>query len=342
MSVGQSMTRWSRGVTGPLWIAAGVATLVLAGRLSTGSLPPTGPPATSPSSSRVAAKVPVAARIALRDGATAVTAATDAVWAAQCSLFRVDPGTGRVVAHVAGTGRSRADCVLDVAVGAGAVWGAVPGVGLLRVDAATSRVVARVPVGPMWAPVAATAAGVWVVCCGGERGWADGMLVRVDPAANRVAARIRLGGRPTGVAAGPSGIWVAGHGRVWRIDPRTGRVVATIAVADGLAAGGRVVVGRDAVWIGDWAGQQVLRIDPRRRRVVARAAGVYALGVAVVGPDTWAMTSGGLVALGRDTAHRILVDGLAPSAVSDLAAGQNALWIAARTGLFRIEAHRLR
>jgi hypothetical protein len=330
--------RRSRGLYGPLWIAAGVATLVLAGRLSTGSLPP----AASPSSSRLAAQLPVAARIALHDGVTAVTAGRDAVWAAHCSLFRVDPGSARVVAHVAGTGRSRADCVLDVAVGAGAVWGAVPGVGLVRVDPATSRVVARVPVGPMWAPIAATATGVWVVCCGGERGWADGMLVRVDPAASRVAARIRLGGRPTGVAAGPSGIWVAGHGRVWRIDPRTGRVVATIAVADGLAAGGRVVVGGDAVWIGDWAGQQVLRIDPRRGRVVARAAGVYALGVAAVGPDTWAMTSGGLVALGGDAAHPILVDGLVPSAVADLAAGQNALWIATRTGLFRVDAHRLR
>jgi len=342
MSLGRSMTRRSRGLTGPLWIAAGVAVLVVAGRLSTGSLHPTGPPATSPPSSRLVAQLPVAARVALPEGVVGVAVGADAVWAAHCSLSRVDPDTARVVAHVAGTGRSRADCVVDVAVGAGAVWGAVPGVGLVRVDPATSRVVARVPVGPMWAPVAATDTGVWVVCCGGERGWADGMLVRVDPAANRVAARIRLGGRPTGVAAGPSGIWVAGHGRVWRIDPRTGRVAATIAVPDGLAAGGRVVVGRDAVWIGDWAGQQVLQIDPRRGRVVARAAGVYALGVAVVGPDTWAMTSGGLVALGRDAGHRILVDGLVPSAVSDLAAGRDALWIAARSGLFRIDAHRLR
>jgi hypothetical protein len=168
------------------------------------------------------------------------------------------------------------------------------------------------------------------------------MLVRVDPAANRVASRIRLGGRPTGVAAGPSGVWVAGHGRVWRINPRTGQVVATIAVADGLAAGGRVVVGRAAVWVGDWAGQQVLRIDPRRGRVVARVAGVYALGVAVVGPDTWAMTPGGLVALGRDASRRVLVDGLVPSAVADLAAGQDALWVATRTGLVRIDTHRLR
>jgi hypothetical protein len=101
-------------------------------------------------------------------------------------------------------------------------------------------------------------------------------------------------------------------------------------------------VGHDAVWVGDWAGQQILRIDPRSGRVVARAAGVYALGVAVVGPATWAMTSGGLVALGGDASRRVHVDGLVPSAVSDLAAGQDALWIAARSGLFRIDADRLR
>jgi hypothetical protein len=334
------MTGRSRGLAGLLWIAAGLAVLVVAGRLSTGRLDPSGPPATPPGG-RLSAQVPVAARVAVREGVTAVTAGSDAIWAAHCALSRLDPGSARVVAQVAGTGRSRADCVVDVAVGAGAVWGAVPGVGLVRVDAASSRVVARVPVGPMWAPVAATAAGVWVVCCGGERGWAKGMLVRVDPAANRVAARIRLGGRPTGVAAGPSGIWVAGHGRVWRVDPRTGRVVATIPVADGLAAGGRVVVGREAVWIGDWAGQQVLRIDPDSGRVVARIRGVYALGVAVLGPATWAMTAGGLVALGRDAGRRVLVDGLVPSEAADLAAGRDALWIAARTGLFRIDAHRL-
>jgi hypothetical protein len=118
--------------------------------------------------------------------------------------------------------------------------------------------------------------------------------------------------------------------------------VATFAVADGLAAGGRVVVGRDAVWVGDWAGQQVLRLDPGSGRVVARAAGVYAVGVAVVGPTTWAMSPGGLVALGRDATRPVLVDGLVPSAVSDLAAGQGALWVAAQTGLFRVDAQRLR
>jgi ligand-binding sensor domain-containing protein len=103
-----------------------------------------------------------------------------------------------------------------------------------------------------------------------------------------------------------------------------------------------VVVGRGAVWVGDWAGRQVLRIDPRRGRVVARVAGVYAVGVAVVGPVTWGMTPGGLVALGRDASRRVLVDGLVPSAVADLAAGQDALWVATRTGLVRIDTHRLR
>jgi outer membrane protein assembly factor BamB len=342
MPLGQDMTRRWRDLTGLLWVAAGLAVLLLAGRLSAGSLPAAGPRAVPPPNSRVVGQVPAPARAVASGSVTSIAAGSDAMWAAgRCTLSRVDPDAARVV-HVAGTGQSRADCVVDVAVGAGAVWGTIPGVGLVRVDAATNRVVARVPVGPMWAPVAATATGVWVVCCGAERGWADGVLVRVDPAAGRVAARIRLGGRPTGVAAGPSGVWVAGHRRVWRVDPRTGRVVATFAVADGLAAGGRVVVGRDAVWVGDWAGQQVLRLDPGSGRVVARAAGVYAVGVAVVGPTTWAMSPGGLVALGRDATRPVLVDGLVPSAVSDLAAGQGALWVAAQTGLFRVDAQRLR
>jgi hypothetical protein len=33
---------------------------------------------------------------------------------------------------------------------------------------------------------------------------------------------------------------------------------------------------------------------------------------------------------------------LVPSAVADLVAGQDALWVATRTGLVRIDTHRLR
>lgn len=181
----------------------------------------------------------MAARITFgSDQVGAVAASPEAVWVAHgCTLSRVDPHRNRVVATVAGMPRRGQGCgVGELATGTNAVW-ALTGQGLARIDPHANRVTRMVRL-PVPSGLAVTTTGVWVGCCGptgpiGPR--SRGRLARIDPASGQVVATIGLAGLPGEVGARPSGVWVTGRGGpIWRVDPVTNRVVATIAVPGGL------------------------------------------------------------------------------------------------------------
>ena len=128
-------------------------------------------------------------------------------------------------------------------------------------------VTARIRVGPVL-DLAASDGAVWVA--------EPGAVVRVDARSGRVVARMRTPavGDDGHIAVGVGGVWVTtgleGGGTVYRIDPSTDRVVATIRVG-GVAIG--VTVGAGRVWVtrpsqgpGD-----VVRIDPTSDRVAEPA-----------------------------------------------------------------------
>ncbi len=157
----------------------------------------------------------------------------------------------------------------QVTVAAGAVWVGGWDTGkLVRVDPATNRVVARIPVGrPQESPVAiaATAQAVWVVDFG------DAQVLRVDPATNRVVARIPVRGGAGGIGAGAGAVWVTSgeggdqqHGWVQRIDPTRNRVVATTGVPGGMLWD--IVVDGSSVWVGSQLGG-LWRLDGHTGRV---------------------------------------------------------------------------
>ena len=205
------------------------------------------------------------------------------------------------------------DCDLPKAVAAskGAVWaGKGDTKSLVRIDPATDRIVAMIPIGVEAWYVAATDGAVWV------SDWRSDTVVRVDPATNQVAATIRgLPSGPTGIAVAPGGVWVAssradtltridpatnqaaaavhtdlvplpvlfaygsvwvrnefreGNGTVQRIDPATNQVVATIPVGPDIGRDG--LDGLADLDGGVWvAGLQLERIDPATNRVVKRS-----------------------------------------------------------------------
>jgi hypothetical protein len=181
------------------------------------------------------------------------------------------PGVTRVVAT-----SSQVDAI---AVTRQAVWLAVGGL-VLRVDPATGRalVVSEVdtgaPVvdltagaGAVWAvtssagllridprtarltapnpgPVSAIATGaggVWAVCCQGRV--RRGRVTRLDPASGRVVAAVGLPGRPLAVGAGPGAVWVRGaEGWLWRVDPAGDRQAGAIRLPT--VPGGAEVAGK--------------------------------------------------------------------------------------------------
>ena len=135
--------------------------------------------------------------------------------------------------------------------------------------------------------------GVWV------GGWdrRGGVVSRLDPEGGHVIATVRVPHDGAGaVAVGAGAVWAAGavctgphpddpqevcitEPRVSRIDPLSGRLAATIAIAPPACVGrdtahpSPVAVGQGAVWVAvswdPWTGE-VLRIDPRTNAIAAR------------------------------------------------------------------------
>ena len=95
----------------------------------------------------------------------------------------------------------------------------------------------------------------------------DPTVWRIDPATGKVAATIRLPFAPKDVAVGAGAIWVTSQldDTVSRIDPATNRVTTTIPVGRGAAG---VAFGADSVWVANEVDGTVSRIDPETLRVV--------------------------------------------------------------------------
>jgi hypothetical protein len=328
-------------------VAAGL--VLLGGLLAVGRLSPprsgspSGPaasttrPAVAAVTSPSSLPWPILARVGFGEPVDDVAVSPEGVWVTHGgALARVDPATNRVSATVP----AEPDAMVGVAIGAGAVW-ASAGHGLVRVDPVSARVVARITIGTLaGTPVAADPVGVWAVCCPGDPAQGGGRLLRVDPASDRVVAAVRLPGPADAVGVGPSGVWARSPGGpVWRVDPATNRVTATVRVPGGLGATrGSVLVTRAAVWVSDPAGATVYRIDPGGPRLAGERLQAEGRGLAAAADGTvWASSGGGLVGLGRGPVKGVTLEEVGSSEFNALAAGWGAVWVAAPTGLFRVD-----
>jgi DNA-binding beta-propeller fold protein YncE len=300
-----------RGRPGRRWVALVLALLLVAGLAVTGWLaadrPRTGAataPATtaSPGSVAPAQPSPIVATIPTGGFSSAMAAGAGALWVVGSDeVIRIDPATDKVAARVPirATGSGPA----AVAVGAGTVWVpvAVPGT-LLGIDPDHDRVTARISLGgPLRGAisVAATRDTVWVACCGlADTGTSapGGRLLRVDPVRKRVVADITLPAAPVAVAADPSAAWVAtAGGQVLVVNQKRNRVAETIEAGGPLGFSQTIAVGAGGVWLADPFDEQVVRIDPKTRRVMARIPAGAVTGLAVTGDAVWALSSLGLV-----------------------------------------------
>jgi DNA-binding beta-propeller fold protein YncE len=164
----------------------------------------------------------------------------------------------------------------DATFAFGAAWATVHGGGqLVRVDPATNRVAARVPLGQATGVVGAYGS-VWAT-------GADG-LVRIDPRTNAVVARIAL---PMAgwTAAGQGAVWITGPTGLSRIDPQTNTVSATIAIPGNL--GDPAVVG-GRVWVPRIRANRIAIVDPATNSVVGSVeAGAGPFVVTEIHGEAW-------------------------------------------------------
>jgi YVTN family beta-propeller protein len=153
----------------------------------------------------------------------------------------------------------------------GSVWTADHREGTVsRIDVATNRVMARIPIGELPYDVTAGGGAVWAPAQQSKR------LVRIDPKTNRVTASVR--GTFDRLAFGAGAVWVIEwpdapsfpdpwRGRyVTRIDASSAKVVTRIELPGPSES---VAFGEGAVWSATKGGWLV-RIDPGTNRIVGK------------------------------------------------------------------------
>jgi hypothetical protein len=243
-----------------------------------------------------------------------VVVGAGAVWVGDGGqISRIDPTTDRIE-RVPGA-------ATPIAVGAGALWArAFDRVHtIVRIDPATNQVVATIDLGVDPGTIAVDGSDVWV---------ADpaGTVVRIDATSNAVRARIWIGSLTFGIAAGPDVVWVSGrsfddrHAMLWRVDPATNTVVATITTSVNCGA---LAVDAGVTWAECITAR---RVDVSRNALVSTRAGAL-VGLAVADGAAWALDQGRTLARISnvdDTVRTIT----APAGSEGIAVGYGALWVA--------------
>jgi DNA-binding beta-propeller fold protein YncE len=158
-----------------------------------------------------------------------------------------------------------------------------------------------------------------------------------------IVARIRLPGPPFSVATGEGWVWVLTRQpapAVWRIDPRSNRVVGkpTRLPVDPW----HLAVGAGSVWVTpNGADGRLIRLDPRTGRISARISArpiyfgsVLAFGAGFVwtGNDDERYQGGATVSKVNPRTNRVVGDPLVLGSPQSIAFGHGALWVADHAG----------
>ena len=232
-------------------------------------------------------------RLALRE-VVGVTSTKAAVWVAYDGnrLAQLDGRTGAVVKTFR-LGGKRLFKLRDsgfLAFGSDSLWLTIPVLGqpnrrqqLARIDPVSGRIVAKVTIPGDPAVPLVVGNDVWIL------GRIDNTLTRVAQGSLRTRS-IPLDVLPFGVAFGAGSLWVAhDFGRsIWRIDPRSLRVLARLKLGQRTRG---AAYGRGRVWA--TTETDLVAIDPGTNRVVRRTRLSLPrqddgpIGVAVLGRTVW-------------------------------------------------------
>lgn len=211
----------------------------------------------------------------------------------------------------------------------GLVWVTAPNVGQVHaIDPMTHQVSATIDVGRFPSDIAVAEGNVWVVS------ETEGTLWRIDPVSFEVIETIALGGNTTHVAAGHGSVWVTGGLGVRKIDLATG-------TRYGVVYGGcyDVAIGENAIWVSDIQSNQLLKIDPESRKVVATVKLEGRPSEVAYGQGTvWVILSDKNEVVGVDPNTDQVVTTLSSNAfIHGLAVDPNRVWHTHPTALFYYE-----
>jgi YVTN family beta-propeller protein len=187
------------------------------------------------------------------------------------TAYVADSGTPGVVTVVSAEGSRAthtlpADGIAAITTGREGLWIARDGAAarVEPVSAFGGEIVKPVPLAGSPGSYAAIAVGAGSVWVLDDP--ASRLLWRIDPKRGRLIASIHLPFVPAAIAVGDGSVWVTGQldDRVARIDPATNRTVETIKVGREPLG---VAVGDGAVWVANTVDRTLTRIDPATNRV---------------------------------------------------------------------------
>jgi YVTN family beta-propeller protein len=272
-------------------------------------------------------------RIAVGRQTTGVAVGTDQVWVSSFTdgeLWKIDTKTKQQVRL--STQGSPTDVAL---LGSNAVAANGPQHTLAYIDRDTGTVHVETLPG--------AGSGILQVASGTVGLWMD------DPAARAVQRDPRTGSPRISIrsvatnfastykafddlAVGEGAVWAAGDAferRIWRIDPVTESVVATVRVP---FVPGQLAAGEHGVWVTSLLGDSIARIDPATNRVVATIeVGRGPTGVTVGGGSVWAASSvDGTVSRIDPKTNEVVATIAVPGSPSAIGAGLGGIWLTTR------------
>jgi YVTN family beta-propeller protein len=234
--------------------------------------------------------------------------------------IQVDPPVDQVVKVDAATSEVtlRVDGGRGVAIAEDAVWIAVGGEDVRKIDPDTGKVLMKAKVRGSY--VSWGAGAVWVTV--------DGGIARVNPRSGAVVKIAIKAMEPTDLHATDDGVWVTDKAgaQVIRIDPRTNKVVAQIPTGGG--AHDLDVLG-GAVWIANYTANSVSRIDAATNQVVTTIEGVGSgVGLAACRGNVWVSRDHvGIYKVDPSTNQASLEIPSPDERNYGVACGENELWI---------------
>jgi DNA-binding beta-propeller fold protein YncE len=234
-------------------------------------------PSVAHSSAVAGSGLPVgSARISGLQKPFGIAAEPGSIWATEYdlgNLVRIDPVTSRIV------GRSHVGVhAAHVVAHGGFIWVTDDqGGSVISVDEKTGAISRDIPLRQNFdlrpSAIAAGGDSVWVTLAPGFEHGASAQippcqLVRIEISRKEVVATIPIRGVAAGVALGGGAVWVASllePASIYRIDPTTNRVVATIATGHPLS--GALAFKAPDLWVANQDGY-LTRIDSRTNQVI--------------------------------------------------------------------------
>jgi DNA-binding beta-propeller fold protein YncE len=188
-----------------------------------------------------------------------------------CTVSRIDPRSNRVVGRPT---RLPADG-WELAVGFGSAWATQFDGSLIRIDARTGVIDARISARPIYFGSVVTVGGGFVWTGNDDERNESGSVSKIDPDTNRVVGTVTGLRSPQSISFGGGAVWVADHaGWLVKVDPTTLDVVARRRLDFGAHG---VVATEDAVFVADAHANRLLEADPKTaevRRIVDLPVGL--------------------------------------------------------------------